>query len=624
MMRRWISERWFGVLLGVLVVLSLYLQYLVFENTERLKVEELRKTRAYAEHIVTLLKERTNGRFYETLLHNEAKRKELESLLEAFLIPKYEYIFVIKREKRRRYRFLLDGSKEDKEAFGSLFVPVNRVYDEVYDSGEVRIVKQQDDTRGVWVSLLYPVVRNGKSEAMLILDLSERYGRALEDFNMPLRQVIYYVQAVLILAVLILLVLGWRYRTLRKKLYIDSVSGAYTKAFMFDHMASKSLERYDVLLIDIDEFREINKVYGYETGDALLRRFVETLQRLLPPNAYVVRLSGAEFFVFVSKEGDRFDRRVSEWFDSISDEVYRIEKYEITLRVSIAAMTVPEYTQSIQYIQHTLYEALLEIKSRGKNAYTIVDVKSYDELKYRQIDYLQQLIEKGNIAVLYQPICEVISCRSVKYEALVRLIDDNGIQISPGKFMEVIRGTSLYIKLSKLVFKDIFEHMRANPKLHLSVNLDLDDLYNRDMMRLLTDFLHTCPDEAKRLTFEILESRNIDDYSEVNRVFTQLRFYGSKVAIDDFGSGYANFLHMLYLDVDIIKIDGSLIRELSGENGRIEEVLRMILDLAHRFGFKVVAEFVENEEIYERIKALGFDYAQGYYFGKPEALALKD
>jgi len=186
--------------------------------------------------------------------------------------------------------------------------------------------------------------------------------------------------------------------------------------------------------------------------------------------------------------------------------------------------------------------------------------------------------------------------------------------------MRTIRGTSQYIKMSRIVLQRVFETLLAYPDTEISVNLDLDDLYSNEMMTLINESLHAHRHIADRLTFEIIEEKEIYDFDRVGAIFGQLRAYGSKIAIDDFGSGYANYSYLIELDIDILKIDGSLIQKLQTELERTRTVLRSINDIAQEHRYELVAEFVSSEAIYEAVKGLDIAYSQGFYLGKPKPI----
>jgi EAL domain-containing protein (putative c-di-GMP-specific phosphodiesterase class I) len=186
--------------------------------------------------------------------------------------------------------------------------------------------------------------------------------------------------------------------------------------------------------------------------------------------------------------------------------------------------------------------------------------------------------------------------------------------------MKAIKGTSQYIKMSKLVLREVFKTLQTYKDVEISVNLDLDDLDNADMMKVITHNLYENRTIANRLTFEILEENEVKDYGKVMFYLEQLKAFGSKVALDDFGSGYASYSYLIKLNIDILKIDGSIIKELKSSPDHAKIVIRSIRELAESFQYELVAEFVSDEDIYNMIKDLGIQYVQGYYLGEPKPI----
>jgi EAL domain-containing protein (putative c-di-GMP-specific phosphodiesterase class I) len=127
------------------------------------------------------------------------------------------------------------------------------------------------------------------------------------------------------------------------------------------------------------------------------------------------------------------------------------------------------------------------------------------------------------------------------------------------------------------------------------------------------------PNISSRIIFEILESEGIDDYQHLSNFIKNMKSHGCKIAIDDFGSGYSNFAHILNLDIDILKLDGSLIRNLTNDE-RTVRIVETIVNFSKQAGIQTIAEFVCDEEVYNSVKQLGIDYSQGYYTGKPQML----
>jgi len=609
------------LILVLMIGFAVYLQYLVQESTEKLKKEEIKKTEIYAKNIAELIKRKTGKNIGEKLSNDPELRTRLNEMLEAFLVPKYQYIFLLSKDSRGHYRFLLDGSKEDKEAYHTLFFPQSTVFDYVYSEKKVKIIRQQDDVKGIWLSILYPIVIEGKTEALLVIDLSQWYGEYIETFNSPLKYVILMMQVFLLVSFLFLALITYRYYILRKRSLTDTLTSAYTKLYMEEFFNRNAVEDYNAILLDIDEFKEINRNYGYEKGDQVLKEFVKTLRSLLPQNAFVIRIGGAEFFVFLDK-AESLHELARTLFLKMKEKRYLIDNEIIKMTLSMSALDVPRDTLDIQHVLRILDEELLKVKSQGKNSLSVMNLHSYNEIKHRNIDYIKQALEEERLICHYQPIFRTEDKTIQKYEALVRLVDENDPNelIMPHEFLDMIKGTTQYIKMSKQVLQKVFNILEAYPTVEFSVNLDLDDLYNMDMMEMIMTYLAENKHNAKRVTFEILEENEIEDYEKANFIFSQLKAYGSKIAIDDFGSGYSNYNYLIRLNVDILKIDGSLIRELTTNPERARTVLSSIRTLAENFGYELVAEFVSSEKIYNEVKSIDIGYVQGYYLGEPKVI----
>jgi len=623
-MKQQYLNRFIFFLMTLLVVFAIYLQYTIVESTDRLKNVEIKKSEQYAQKIAKYLQSRIPTDDIEEALAKDPKlRHELNTVLQTFLTQQYRYIFLLKKDAKGHYRFLLDGSKEDPEAFKAIFFPKSDLFEEVCKSHKMQIVRQQEGVEKIWLSLVYPIVKHNHTQALLVLDLSESYGKYLNDFNLPLMSVVEMMQMFLFGSLFLLAFIVYRYNKFRKNILVDKLTTAHTKLYLEEFFNRHKVDRFNAILLDIDEFKQINTKYGYRSGDDVLKEFVKTLYDVVSAfNAKVIRTSGAEFFIVVPKDQIEIDNLAKKLFETLKEKRYLIDNEVTSLTVSMSAIEIPEGISSIQNILRLLDEKLLEIKSKGKNSLGILGSKHLSEIQYGNMDYIKEALEEERLLCLYQPIFNTDKKEIVKYEALVRLIDkdDAAKLISPFHFMKVIKGTSQYIKMSKLVLKEVFHTLKVYPDIELSVNLDLDDLYNSDMMTLITENLYQYREIANRLTFEILEEKEIYDYDKVSLIFQQLKAYGSKIAIDDFGSGYANYSYLIRLDIDILKIDGSLIRELSAVPERTKVILASIKELALKFEYDLVAEFVSDEMIYEMMKELGIEYSQGYYLGEPKPI----
>ena len=201
-------------------------------------------------------------------------------------------------------------------------------------------------------------------------------------------------------------------------------------------------------------------------------------------------------------------------------------------------------------------------------------------------------------------------------ECLVRIKEGDQI-IPPGKFLPVIEGTHMYTRLSRQMISRTFELMKERSEA-FSINLSPQDMMSDNTIRLLEKHLITMG-TPQRVGLEVLETEQIKDYGRMIEVCDHLRTLGARIIVDDFGSGYSNIDEIIKLEPQIIKIDGSLIRNIDTDE-RQRKIAQTMVQLCHVFGAKTVAEFVHNEQVCTIAEDMGVDYLQGYYLGRPELL----
>ncbi|RLA72872.1 MAG: diguanylate cyclase, partial [Epsilonproteobacteria bacterium] len=200
-----------------------------------------------------------------------------------------------------------------------------------------------------------------------------------------------------------------------------------------------------------------------------------------------------------------------------------------------------------------------------------------------------------------------------KYEALVRIEDEYGYLQPPSSFLEIAKRSKLYFNITRAMIEKSFR-MFAENDYEFSVNLSMQDVKDRKTVAYIKSRLAEFP-QTHRVIFEITESDEIEDYTAMKSFIQTVKAYGVKIAIDDFGSGYANFSHILELDVDYIKLDASLIKNIEERHSRI--LVEAIVDFSKRLNIKTIAEYVETQESMDILDVIGVDYIQGYLIGKP-------
>ena len=623
-MKQHLIDKFIAVLVVMLIGFAIFLKISATYGTEKLKEDEIKKSRYYAQQIATLIEKKTNGNIEKSLNENTTLRLQLNEILQAFLTEQYHYIFLLNKNEKNNYQFLLDASKENAEEYKNIFFPQSSQFDEVYKNRKMKIIAQNsDEVEDIWLSVVYPIVKDEKTEALLILDISKEYAQYLQTFNSPLMNLLSFMQLFLALSLFILIFLAYKYYKTRELLIKDKLTSLYTKYYLNEFFKVHTIHDYLAILIDIDELNNINQKYDRDVGDEVLKLFSKRLTEMLPKDSKVIRFGGSEFFIIIAKDKVKDqDIFVEQYYRKLIDDAYIVMNYSIFLDVSMIAMDIPEGVKHIDNVIRLMDENLLNIKKTGKNRFEFIKNITLEDIRYTSIDYIKTALDEERFTFLYQPICNTKSKEIVKYEVLVRMIDRDNVEklVSPSYFLNAIRFTTQYSKLSKLVLTEVFSILEKYKNIEISMNLDLDDLFNPEMMTLIENYLIQYQHNAPRLTFEILEDNEMYDFEKANEIFSELHQFGSKIAIDDFGKGYANYIYLSRLDIDIIKLDASFIYDLERHPQRTRLIIESIQLLADKLGCEVVAEYVYNESTYAILKEIGVDFSQGYYLGKPERL----
>jgi EAL domain-containing protein (putative c-di-GMP-specific phosphodiesterase class I) len=194
-------------------------------------------------------------------------------------------------------------------------------------------------------------------------------------------------------------------------------------------------------------------------------------------------------------------------------------------------------------------------------------------------------------------------------------VDESGQIILPDYFLKIAKKTKQYSNITKAVIKGAFDIFR-NRNDEFAINLSVEDMLNAETVKYIKNYLLDY-ELGEKVVFEILESEGIERYDQVYDFICQMKDLGCKIAIDDFGSGYSNFEHILRLDVDYIKIDSSLIENID-KNIDSQIIVETIVDFCKKLNLSTLAEKVHSQEVYDKVVDLGVCYSQGYFIGKPE------
>ncbi|MBV5321003.1 MAG: EAL domain-containing protein [Sulfuricurvum sp.] len=369
-----------------------------------------------------------------------------------------------------------------------------------------------------------------------------------------------------------------------------------------------------LMLVNIDRFSTVNDYFGYEIGDKLLKLFAERLVET-SVHDHLYRISGDEFALICADRvfNDELRDHAIDHINKLESFKYNIAGYDISINVSggIAHATYSD-------VYNLAHMALKEAKERQEKLIFFNDNTALTEKTRNNIwmiNKIKSAIEEDRIVPYFQGIVDNSTRQIVKYESLIRLVESNGTVLSPFWFLEHAKKSKLYDKLTRIMVQKTFAVFEKN-NYEFSLNLTVQDIVSDETREFLYQILESSP-ASEHLIFEIVETEGIVNYDEVINFIHTVKRFGCKIAIDDFGTGYSNFSYLSKLDVDFIKIDGSLIKNINTDQDHLYTV-ESILFFAHRKGIKTIAEFVEDESVFDKLVELGIDYSQGYLFSVPK------
>lgn len=374
-----------------------------------------------------------------------------------------------------------------------------------------------------------------------------------------------------------------------------------------------------VILFDVSDFSAINNLYGIKIGDTALRYLSDKIKTSIVQieRSSVYRVGADQFAVLSPTLNDEASYKIAvNILEAIEQNPCRYDGLEqpipLPLQVGISSK------------EPLLVNASLALQSISNDYHKKIGLYncSLDKTEEIQknilmIEKIKHALENDQIVMLYQPIIDLKTKAIIKYEALVRL-QDNDEYISPYLFLELSKKAKLYAQITHTVIaKSIAASLEYG--VDISINLSIEDMLHQETQDFIIDVLDKNDPLGARLTFEILESEEIQDFVTLKAFIQKVKRFGVSIAIDDFGSGYSNYNYLLDLDVDILKIDGSLIKNIDkNDNNRL--IVQSIVEFANLANIKTVAEFVNTEQIEVVVSSLGIDFAQGFYYSPPRML----
>jgi diguanylate cyclase (GGDEF)-like protein len=422
---------------------------------------------------------------------------------------------------------------------------------------------------------------------------------------------------------------------LRHQATHDSLTGLANR-FAFEQRLDAVLAgpgRHDdcaLLYIDLDQFKLINDTSGHYAGDQLLSHLAQQLRGTVEPGEMLARLGGDEFGMLLDGGGEVRARRVAERVRlAIDGFVFVWEGRTYSITASIGVALVGRSGLSKRELLAMADTACYLAKERGRNrSHVFVDTDDDASQRRSEMEWVNRVrwaMAEGRLGLDFQ---ELVPLRpgprddeGAHFELLLRLRDEDGRNVPPGAFIPAAERYGLMPALDRWVVATALEHF---DKLHptgkvalCAINLSGATVDDEDFAAFVLDALARHKVPAHKVCFEITETAAVGNMARVVKFIERLRAVGCRFALDDFGAGMSSFGYLKNLPVDMIKIDGSFIRELESDPMSFS-IVRAVTQIGQQIGLKVIAEWVGSDATCELLRLLGVNYAQGYFLHEPE------
>jgi diguanylate cyclase (GGDEF)-like protein len=449
-----------------------------------------------------------------------------------------------------------------------------------------------------------------------------------------------------------LIIFGWRrYRELRTEIdtrreaeerarelaEIDPLTGCHNRRSATHETdraiakAQRESKAVAFIMVDLDNFKQVNDLNGHQAGDDVLIRAAERMRSLLPRDALLARLGGDEFAVvypYDRNSPDHVEQFVSRLIDSVSAPMaIQGQQIEITMSIGVASGLSGRHGErsevDAQVLMHQADIAMYHAKRQGKNRYYWFEETMENELRFRnQLETgIRHGIENGEFVPHYEQQVDISTGRLMGFEMLARWQSPRLGMVSPEIFIPVAEEIGVISELSEGLMRQAFSDAKDwDPSLTISVNISpvqlRDPWFSQKILKLLLE----CNFPPQRLDIEITESCLHENVGVVRSMITSLKNQGVKISLDDFGTGYSSLAQLRSLPFDRIKIDRSFVSELREADAN-SQIVAAIIALGAGLDMPITAEGIEDSTILESLKEMGEMKGQGYLYGRPESAA---
>ena len=375
-------------------------------------------------------------------------------------------------------------------------------------------------------------------------------------------------------------------------------------------------ERSAFVLIDLDNFKAINDSVGHPAGDRFLQRIGALLKRCLRPGDTIARFGGDEFAVLLDGVNARRARGVAERLRrALAEFRFQEGTYTFAPTASMGIALIEGGEQNPTHIVSIADGALHTAKEEGKNRCVVYSALTERETRFTEASQwatrIQDALREDRFVLHFQPIVELATSNIAFYEALVRLQEPDGTLTRPGAFIPAAERFGLASAIDEWVIKAVLRALISRPQAPLCVNLSGASLGDEMLLARIERYIAAASLTPGQLVFEITETAVVHDLDRARHWMERLSRLGCRFALDDFGTGFSSFSYLRSLPVEDVKIDGSFTQTMTTDAASVA-VVDAVTHLAHALGKRVIAEWVEDSAIAEKLAALGVDFGQGF------------
>ncbi|WP_333803931.1 EAL domain-containing protein [Sulfurospirillum sp.] len=405
-------------------------------------------------------------------------------------------------------------------------------------------------------------------------------------------------------------------------LYNDITEVMNPKKQLFDYI--NSTKEAVVVLLKIEDFSTVEDFYSTNLVELLELTLGEKLLDGITkecPFGKIYTLGFGEYALAIDKNKcplsvDMLAQKIKELLKNVETSTIHLNEieYSVSLLASLAYGGKEPYQSAHFGIKKAERSKINFIVATD----LILEMQAQAQVNMGIIVAVKKALSSSGIVSYFQPIIDNKTRKITKFESLVRLVDDHHNLWFPSDFLDISKKGRYYTQITQRVLDNSFQALYQT-EAGITINLSAVDIEEKVTRKKLISLLDVHKEHAHRITFELLEDANVKEFETIKQFIKEVKACGVSIAIDDFGSGYSNFERLLDYEPDIIKIDGSLIKNIATDDYSIS-IVKTIVGFANEHGIKTVAEFVENETIFTILCDLGVDYSQGYYFSKPKLL----